>query len=107
MLLVSFPFPWQFNNMSTAEIEALMAQDEAIVFELVARDNSDKVFKYTYYQIGNGSNVMVVTREGHMDGGVVSWDEEPQVSFNTTLNLIDILRDNFQNLISGKAVESY
>ncbi|MBO5262098.1 MAG: hypothetical protein J6B45_03530 [Clostridia bacterium] len=107
MLLVSFPFPWQFNNMSTAEIEALMAQDEAIVFELVARDNSDKVFKYTYYQIDNGSNVMVVTREGHMDGGVVSWDEEPQVSFNTTLNLIDILRDNFQNLISGKAVESY
>ena len=104
MLLIRLPSPWKFNNMSEDEINALMAQDEAIVFELVARNNEDKIYKYTYYQIDNGIDVMVVTREGRMDGGAIAWDEEPQISFNTTLSQIETLRENFNNLITGKEV---
>ena len=103
-LLIRLPAPAEFNNMTSEEIEALMADDTAIVFELVARRNDGKVFKYTYYQIGKSVDVMVVTQEGEMDGGSVDWYEEPQISFNVTMSHIDILREGFQNLINGKEV---
>lgn len=103
-LLIRLPAPSEFNNMTNEEIEALMADDTAIVFELVARRNDDKVLKYTYYQIGKSVDVMAVTQEGHMDGGAIIWDEEPQISFNVTLSHIEILRENFMKLISGEEV---
>lgn len=103
-LLIRLPAPWSFNNMTSEEIDTLMADDSAIVFELVARRNDDKVFKYTYYQIGNSVNVMAVTREGHMEGGAIVWDEEPQISFNTTSSQIETLRVNFFKLIKGEEV---
>lgn len=103
-LLIRLPAPWSFNNMTEAEIKDLMANDDALVFELVARRNDDKIFKYTYYQIGNSVNIMAVSREGHMEGGGIAWDEEPQISFNTTSSQIDTLRENFRNLLDGKEV---
>lgn len=103
-LLIRLPAPSEFNNMTKDEIDALMADDSAIVFELVARRHDDKVFKYTYYQIGKSVDVMAVTQEGHMDGGAIIWDEEPQISFNVTMSHIEILRENFQKLINGEEV---
>ena len=103
-LLIRLPAPTEFNNMTESEIDALMADDSAIVFKLNARDNDDKIFSYTYYQIGNSVDVMVVTREGHLNGLAVEWDEEPQISFNTTMSQIDILRQNFQRLLNGEEV---
>ena len=99
-MLIRLPAPWEFNNMTSEEIEALMADDTAVVFDLVARRNDDKVLKYTYYQIGNSVDVMIVTQEGHMDGGVVVWDEEPQISFNTTTSQIETIRQCFFTLIN-------
>ena len=81
-----------------------MADDSAVVFELVARRNDGKVFKYTYYQIGNSVDVMVVTREGHMDGGAVVFDEEPQISYNTTTSQIEILRQCFFKLMNDEEI---
>ena len=103
-LLIRLPAPAQFNNMTEAEINALMADDSSIVFQLIARRNDEKVFQYTYYQIGTGIDIMVVTQEGHMDGGAIVFDEEPQISYNTTMSQIDILREQFQKLINGEEV---
>ena len=104
-LLIRLPAPTEFNNLTQEQIDSLLADDTAVVFELIARDNDNKVFKYTYYQIGNSVDVMVATREGHMEGGAVTWDEELQINFNTTLSQIDILRENFQKLLNGEEVE--
>ncbi len=103
-MLIRLPAPWEFNNMTSEEIDALMADDSAVVFQLVARRNDDKVFEYTYYQIGNSVDVMVVTREGHMDGGAVAWDEEPQISFNTTSSQIEALRQTFFKLVNDEEI---
>ena len=101
--LIRLPAPSEFNNMTQDEIDALMADDSAIVFQLYARNNDDEIFRYTYYQIGNSLSVMAVTEKGKMDGGYMVWGE-PQVNFNVTLSHIDILRTKFQDLISGKDV---
>jgi len=90
--------------MTSEEINTLMADDSAVVFKLLARRNDDKVFEYTYYQIENSIDVMIVTREGHMDGGAVTWDEEPQISFNTTSSQIEILRQTFFKLINDEEI---
>ena len=99
-MLIRLPAPWEFNNMTSEEIEALMADDSAVVFDLVATRNDGKVLKYTYYQIGNSVDAMIVTREGHMDGGAVVWDEEPQINFNTTTSQIETIRQSFFTLIN-------
>ena len=101
--LIRLPVPTEFNNMTEEEINALMADDSALVFRLYARDNNDKLFRYTYYQIGDSLDVMVVVEKGEMDGGTMVFGEK-QVNFNTTLSHIDILRTKFQDLISGKDV---
>ena len=101
--LIRLPVPTEFNNMTEEEINALMADDSALVFQLYARDNNDKLFRYTYYQIGDSLDVMVVVEKGEMDGGTMVFGEK-QVNFNTTLSHIDILRTKFQDLISGKDV---
>lgn len=101
--LIRLPAPAAFNNMTEEEINALMADDSALVFQLVARDNNDKVYRYTYYQIGDSLDVMVVVEKGEMDGGVMAFGEK-QINFNATLSHIDVLRTKFQDLISGKDV---
>ncbi len=101
--LVRLPVPSQFNNMTEEEINALIADDSALVFQLYARDNNDKLNRYTYYQIGNSLDVMVVTEEGEMDGGAMVWGEK-QVNFNANLSHIEILRSKLQDLVSGKEV---
>lgn len=103
-LLIRLPAPTEFNNMTKEEIDSLMGDDSAVVFELVARRNDERVFKYTYYQIGKSVDVMAVTQEGHMDGGSIAWDEEPQINFNVTMSHIEILRESFQKLINGEEV---
>jgi len=103
-MLIRLPAPREFNNMTSEEINTLMADDSAVVFKLLARRNDDKVFEYTYYQIENSIDVMIVTREGHMDGGAVTWDEEPQISFNTTSSQIEILRQTFFKLINDEEI---
>ena len=89
--------------MTEEEINALLSDDSAIVFQLYARDNNDKLFRYTYYQIGNSLNVMAVVEEGEMDGGATVFGEK-QINFNVSLSHIEIIRSKFQDLISGKDV---
>ena len=101
--LIRLPAPSAFNNMTEEEINALLSDDSAIVFQLYARDNNDKLYRYTYYQIGNSLNVMAVVEEGEMDGGAMVFGEK-QINFNVTLSHIEIIRSKFQDLISGKDV---
>ena len=102
-LLVYFPAPARFNNMTQEEIDALKANDSALVFELIARDNAGELQRFTYYQIGNSLNVMVETAKGKIVNGEEVWSE-PQVSFDVTLSQMDILRINFQKLQNGQDV---
>lgn len=102
-LLIYFPNPIEFNNLTEAEIEALKNDDSAIVFELVARDNANRLFRYTYYQIGNSLDIMIETCEGKIENGQETW-ESPKISFNTALSQMDILRVNLQKLLNGEDV---
>ena len=102
-MLIYFPSPTEFNNLTEEEIAALKAQDSAVIFELVAKDNDNHYFKYTYYQIGTGVTAMIETCEGQLENGVVEW-EEPQINFNTSVSQMDILRINLQKLLNGEDV---
>ena len=102
-LLVCFPAPTEFNNMTWDEINALRQDEDALLFRLVARDNDNNLFKYSYYQIGKTGSVMVETCMGKMVDGVDVW-EEAKVNFNTTVIQIEILRENLEILTSGKDV---
>lgn len=102
-MLVFFPNPSAFNNMTQAEIDALMADDSAVIFELIATTNDNRIQKYTYYQIGKSLNVMIVTAKGEVVNGEPVW-QESQVNFNTAISQIDILRINLQKLLNGEDV---
>lgn len=98
--LIAYPTPAEFNNLTQEEIDALRADKDSIIFQFVARDNDNNLFKYTYYQIGLSLDVMIETCEGKWVNGIEEWGE-PQINFNTTLSDIAILRENFEILISG------
>ncbi|MBO5313304.1 MAG: hypothetical protein J6B29_04995 [Clostridia bacterium] len=100
-LLVFFPKPNTFNNMTQAEIDSLRNDDGAIVFEIEAENNDNELFKYTYYQIDRGVRVMVEEAYGRVVGGEKVW-EESKIRFNASLNQIDILRQNFRKLLDGE-----
>ncbi len=102
-LLVYFPTPASFNNLTQAQIDALKADDGALIFELVVRDNAGGLEKYSYYQIGTSLDVMVEVTKGQVTNGHEVW-ELPQVNFNVKLSEIDILRINFQKLLAGEDV---
>lgn len=102
-MLVFFPNPSAFNNMTQAEIDALMADDSAVVFELIATTNDNKIQKYTYYQIGNSLNVMIAITKGEIVNGEAVWGETG-VNFNTAISQLDILRINLQKLLNGEDV---
>ena len=104
-LLVYFPSPVSFNNMTKAEIDALKADDGALVFELVVRDNAGGLEKYSYYQIGSSLDVMVEVTKGQVTDGAEVWGVS-QVNFNVKLSEIDILRINFQKLLAGEDVRT-
>ena len=89
--------------MTQAEIDALMADDSAVVFELIATTNDNKIQKYTYYQIGNSLNVMIAITKGELVNGEAVWGETG-VNFNTAISQLDILRINLQKLLNGEDV---
>ena len=89
--------------MTNEEIEALLADDSAVVFELIAITNDNKAQRYTYYQIGKSLNTMIAISEGEVVNGEVVWGEI-NVNFDTALSQLDILRINLQKLLNGEDV---
>ena len=103
-LLVYFPKPSGFNNSTYEEIEALKNDDSTVVFELISRDNSNNLLKFTYYRINNGVKVMIEESEGKLVDGKEVW-EESQIHFNAALSKIDILRENLKKLLNGEEIK--
>lgn len=102
-MLIYFPNPTELNTMTEEEREAVKADSGSLIFEFVAQDNDNNLFRYSYYQIGTGVNVMIETANGKMVNGTEVW-EDAQVTFNTSLSQIDILRVSFQKLLNGEDV---
>ena len=102
-LLIRLPGPNEFNNLTEEEIADLTKDDSALVFELYARDNSDKIFKYKFYQIGKSLDVMAVSCKGEIIDGQEVWEQE-QINFNVPLDHIEKLRQSYICLINGEDV---
>lgn len=100
-ILICFPNPTEFNNLNQEQIDALLLDDSAIVYQLIGKDNANGLMRYTFYQIGNSVDVMVETCRGQLVDGVEVW-EEPQINFNTALSQVDIVRVHFQKLLNGE-----
>lgn len=102
-LLISFPRPLEFNNLTLEEIKEIKEDDGAIVFHMYVRDNNDNISTYTYYRIGNTLDVMIEITEGKIENGVEVW-QEPQIVLNTSTLYINILAENFQKLLNGEDI---
>ncbi len=102
-MLIYFPNPTEMNSMTQEEREAVKADTGSLVFEFVAQDNDNNLFRFSYYQIGTSVNVMIESATGKMVNGVEEW-EESRIDFNTSLSQIDILRVSFQKLLNGEDI---
>ncbi len=102
-LLIYFPNPTEFNNLTQAEIDATKADESALIFELITEDNNGELLRYSYYQIGTGLDVMIEVCKGKIENGEQVW-KEAHVSFNTYLSQMDILRNEYQKLLNGENV---
>ena len=102
-LLIYFPNPTEFNNLTAKEIEDLRLDNSALIFELITQDNDGELLRYSYYQIGTGMDVMIETCKGKIENGEEVW-ELPQISFNTYLGQMDILRNEYQKLLNGENI---
>ena len=102
-LLIYFPAPTEFNNLTKEEISNVKNGKNSLVFELISRNNDNELLRFSYYQIENSMDIMIESCKGKMENGQEVWDEA-QVSFNTYLSQIDILRNEFQKLINGENV---
>ncbi|MBE6673537.1 MAG: hypothetical protein E7596_00350 [Ruminococcaceae bacterium] len=102
-MLVYFPNPTEMNSMTKEEREAIKADSGSLIFEFIAQDNDNNLFRFSYYQIGTSVNVMIEGANGKIVNGVETW-EPSTVEFNTSLSQIDILRVSFQKLLNGEDI---
>lgn len=102
-MLIYFPNPTEMNTMTKEERAAVKADSSSLIFEFVAQDNDNNLFRFSYYQIGTSVNVMIESETGKMVNGVEQWDGA-EVVFNTSLSQIDILRVSFQKLLNGEDI---
>ena len=99
-LLVQYPVPTAFNSMTDEEIFLMLSDNKNAIFELVAKRNDGKMLKYTYFPIGESTDVAIVANEGCVQDSTIVWNDEPRISFNTSISQIDILINSFQELMS-------
>lgn len=102
-LLIYFPNPTEFNNLTVEEIDAIRADESSLVFELITENNDGELLRYSYYQVGASLDVMIEVCKGKIENGDMIWGE-PQVSFNTYISQMDILRNEYQKLLNGENV---
>ncbi|MBQ7907293.1 MAG: hypothetical protein IJ309_04885 [Clostridia bacterium] len=100
-LLLLYPMPRRINTMTDEERAGYMTE-ENMVYELIAERNDGKVLRYTYYKT-LASYALAEYQEGQNSGGQIEWGEA-KVVFDTTMEHIRVITDNYKKLMTGEEI---
>ncbi|MBQ8163861.1 MAG: DUF4340 domain-containing protein [Clostridia bacterium] len=95
-VLLNYPMPYVFNEMTDEEKEAVKAKEGALVMSLHVELNDGTLLTYDYYRINEGSHVMCELTDQTF--------KEPTIIYNTTMEQIIIVAGALDDLMSGKQV---